>query len=297
MIVLTLTKVPNSLRGDLTKWYQEIQTGVYVGNVSARVRELVWERVVSNIGNGEATMVYNAKNEVGYQFKTTRKDKEVVDFDGIPLMMHKKHAASTIEPGFSDMAKFHKAKIMSRKMDIKSKANDSGSFVSIDLETTGLEVNSDQIISIGAVKNGPSDNQNFYKLIHIENEIPKVITKLTGITTQLVHEQGIPLVEALQELKKFVGSEAIVGYNIRFDEQFLTAGFNQIGEDGLTNLVVDLMPKVKKDNPFLPNYRLETVLQEYNINNSNQHNALADAGATMELASKLMKKGLLHFKK
>lgn len=92
-----------------------------------------------------------------------------------------------------------------------------------------------------------------------------------------------------------MGSKTIVGYNVKFDEQFLTAGFNQIGENGLTNLIVDLMPKVKKDNPFLANYRLETVLQEYNINYSDPHNALADAEATMKLAVKLMKKGSLHF--
>lgn len=45
MIVVTLSKVPPSLRGDLTKWYQEIQTGVYVGSVNARVRDLLWERI------------------------------------------------------------------------------------------------------------------------------------------------------------------------------------------------------------------------------------------------------------
>ena len=49
MIVITLTKVPPALRGDLTKWCQEIQTGVYVGNVTARVREKLWERIMRNI--------------------------------------------------------------------------------------------------------------------------------------------------------------------------------------------------------------------------------------------------------
>lgn len=45
MIVITLSKTPASLRGDLTKWCQEIQTGIYVGNVNAKVRDLLWERV------------------------------------------------------------------------------------------------------------------------------------------------------------------------------------------------------------------------------------------------------------
>ena len=56
MIVITLSKVPPSLRGDLTKWFQEVQTGVYVGNINARVRDALWERIQKNIGvNGEAT--------------------------------------------------------------------------------------------------------------------------------------------------------------------------------------------------------------------------------------------------
>ena len=41
--VITLKKVPNSLRGDLTRWMQEIATGVYVGNFNSRVREALWQ--------------------------------------------------------------------------------------------------------------------------------------------------------------------------------------------------------------------------------------------------------------
>lgn len=78
--------MPASLRGDLTKWCQEIQTGVYVGNVNARIREKLWERINDNIGQGEATLVYNYNNELGYTFRTTRKDRRVIDADGIPLM-------------------------------------------------------------------------------------------------------------------------------------------------------------------------------------------------------------------
>ena len=115
MIVITLTKVPKALRGDLTKWYQEIQTGVYVGNVSARVRDSLWSRIVKNIGQGQATMVYNANNEIGYQFKTTRRDHQVVDFDGIPLMMRLAADQPIGKYGYSNAAKFHKARVMKRK--------------------------------------------------------------------------------------------------------------------------------------------------------------------------------------
>ena len=46
MIVITLSKVPVSLRGDLTKWCQKVQTGVYVGNFNSKIRNLLWDKIV-----------------------------------------------------------------------------------------------------------------------------------------------------------------------------------------------------------------------------------------------------------
>ena len=45
MTVVVVTDCPAKLRGDLTKWMIEINTGVYVGNLSARVREELWIRI------------------------------------------------------------------------------------------------------------------------------------------------------------------------------------------------------------------------------------------------------------
>ena len=61
MIILTLTNCPPALRGDLTKWLVEIHTGVYVGRVSARVRDNLWDRVKEHSKTGKATLVYPAK--------------------------------------------------------------------------------------------------------------------------------------------------------------------------------------------------------------------------------------------
>ena len=54
--VITLSKVPSSLRGDLTKWLQEVASGVYVGNLNTKVREKLWDRVKDNLKDGEATI-------------------------------------------------------------------------------------------------------------------------------------------------------------------------------------------------------------------------------------------------
>ncbi len=296
MIVITLTKVPLSLRGDLTKWYQEIQTGVYVGNVSAKIRDLLWDRIMENIGNGEATMVYNTNNELGYQFRTTRKDREVADFDGIPLLIHlNTMPVTTVKHGFSKAAKFHRAKMSSSITPTYKKSSKSpNEITAIDLETTGLDVSHDVIISIGAAKKSNDGTEpEFYQLIHIDREVPKKITLLTKISTDQLTSEGIDLSSALQDLKTFIGDSTLIGYNIRFDEKFLSEGFKKLQQPDLTNKMVDLMPIVKKNNKFLDNYRLATVLQAYHIQNLEPHHALSDAKATLELADKLIKNGLL----
>ena len=67
-----MSNAPVSLRGDLTKWMQEIATGVYIGNLNSRVREELWERVTQSVGKGQATLSYATRNELGYQFMTHR---------------------------------------------------------------------------------------------------------------------------------------------------------------------------------------------------------------------------------
>lgn len=62
MVVITLTDCPPKLRGDLTKWLIEVNTGVFVGKINARVREEVWQRVCDNLSNGRATMVFSTNN-------------------------------------------------------------------------------------------------------------------------------------------------------------------------------------------------------------------------------------------
>ncbi|WP_307682140.1 type I-E CRISPR-associated endoribonuclease Cas2e [Trueperella bonasi] len=87
MLVLTVTAVPAGLRGDLTKWLMEIAPGVFVGNPSARIRDLVWQRTVQLCKDGRAIMVYSSDNEQGMAFRTHRHDWKPTDFDGLTLMV------------------------------------------------------------------------------------------------------------------------------------------------------------------------------------------------------------------
>ena len=297
MIVITLSKVPPSLRGDLTKWFQEVQTGVYVGNINARVRDVLWERIQKNIGvNGEATMVYSINNEVGYTFRNIRKDKEIVDFDGIPLVKHIFPEEDSIKLGFSDAAKRHKARMMAGKKirdseDVRLKRN----FSVIDIETTGLDVTNDVIISLAAVKGATGDR--FYKLIRTNNLISPKIVALTGITNEKLESEGEDIYTVLNEFKKFIEDDILIGFNImNFDLRFINAAMIAAGiEEKMNNTIIDLLPRIKKIDSFLDNYRFETVLRAYGVTNNLPHNALSDSIACRELAVKLMKNGKLSF--
>lgn len=277
--------MPLPLRGDLTRWCQEIQSGVYVGNVSGRIRERLWQRINENIGQGEATLVYNTNNELGYTFRTTRRDKEVIDADGIPLMRSLVQRSDERRHGFSDAYKFHQAKKFSHRKEYQT------DFAVLDLETTGLRPTSNQIISIGAVKCVDGHVASFYRLVKLEKgrTVPVNIARVTKLSDALLNREGVETKEAIIDLQHFVKDLPIVGYNLMFDERFLQAAVIKNNLIQFNSKLIDILPLIKRVNKFFDNYRLSTVLKNYGINNESPHNSLSDARATMELANKLIK--------
>lgn len=87
MVVLVLTACPAGLRGQLTRWLLEISPGVFVGFVSARVRDLLWTRVIELAKDGRAIMVHSARGEQRLAFRVHRHDWRPVDVDGVRLML------------------------------------------------------------------------------------------------------------------------------------------------------------------------------------------------------------------
>lgn len=136
--VITLSKVPASLRGDLSKWMQEIDTGVYIGNFNSRIREQLWERVTRSIGQGQATISYQAQNELGYNFDTFNTERLKVDFDGLFLVMFPSQSKPTeaLKSGFSKAAQFHRTRHFSRRQTAEA---DSQLLTSKPLENKLLE--------------------------------------------------------------------------------------------------------------------------------------------------------------
>ena len=86
MIVIVTIGVPAGLRGDVTRWLAELAPGVYVGKVSRRVREELWERICGQVEQGGALLVAPAKNEQGYEVLTHNYSWTLKDFDGLQLL-------------------------------------------------------------------------------------------------------------------------------------------------------------------------------------------------------------------
>ena len=78
MVVLVLSAVPDGLRGHVTRWLLQISPGVFVGNLSARVRERLWQIVTETMG---------ARNEQGLSFLTWGDPWVPVDYEGLTLMV------------------------------------------------------------------------------------------------------------------------------------------------------------------------------------------------------------------
>lgn len=90
MTILILEDMPTGFRGELTQWLLEIKAGVYIGNVSASIRELLWNKVKNNTAKGSALIIYSASNEQGFLFDTVNTpERYVVDIEGINLIGRK----------------------------------------------------------------------------------------------------------------------------------------------------------------------------------------------------------------
>ena len=87
MLVIVAENAPPRLRGRLAIWLIEVRSGVYVGKVSARVREMIWENITKGIGDGNAVMAWSTSTESGFDFMTIGSNRRIpVEYDGIKLV-------------------------------------------------------------------------------------------------------------------------------------------------------------------------------------------------------------------
>jgi CRISPR-associated protein Cas2 len=87
MLVIVLENAPPRLRGRLAVWLLEIHAGVYIGDFSQKVREMLWMQIIDGIEEGTAIMAWGTNNESGYEFVTAGLNRRIpVDYDGVQLV-------------------------------------------------------------------------------------------------------------------------------------------------------------------------------------------------------------------
>ncbi len=87
MTVVVLERASERLRGALTRWFLEVHSGVYLGTLSARVRDELWALILAEIGVGAALMVHPARCEQGFRIRSVGdRSREIFDIDGLILV-------------------------------------------------------------------------------------------------------------------------------------------------------------------------------------------------------------------
>ncbi len=86
-LVVVTENVPPRLRGRLAIWLLEVRAGVYIGDVTRRTREMIWEQLSAGHGDGSVVLAWASRTESGYEFLTLGANRRLpVEFDGLQLV-------------------------------------------------------------------------------------------------------------------------------------------------------------------------------------------------------------------
>ena len=88
MVVIAMDCAPESIRGELTRWFLELKPGVFIGNVNARIRDLLWDRVCTTDEADGAVMAYTCNTEQGFAMRLAGDPRrKIIDLDGVQMVI------------------------------------------------------------------------------------------------------------------------------------------------------------------------------------------------------------------
>ncbi len=163
-------------------------------------------------------------------------------------------------------------------------------YVIVDLETTGLSPLRNEIIEIGAIK--VRDNEIIDRmdiLVKPQVAVSPFITRLTGITNKML-EDAIGIKEALEMFRNFASDSTLMAHNARFDMGFLNSNFERHFKCTLENKCLDTLTLSKQYVKGIPNYKLETLANHFDVNYIGAHRSLKDCEITYEVYKNIVNK-------
>ncbi|MBW3020631.1 3'-5' exonuclease [Candidatus Woesearchaeota archaeon] len=155
-------------------------------------------------------------------------------------------------------------------------------YVILDLETTGLSKYYHKITEIAAMKVKNNEIvEKFETLVNPQVPIPKFITRLTGITNEMVENEPT-INEVMPKFIEFLGDHPIVAHNATFDHGFLTENAIKCGLE-MNNKKICTKKLANRLLPESPSKRLTDLCSHFNIINDQAHRAMSDVKATYQL--------------
>ena len=161
-------------------------------------------------------------------------------------------------------------------------------FVTIDVETTGLNINENELIEVGIVKYKQGKLvDEFSKVIKPATRISDYVVNMTGITNQMAFDAQ-PFDEIADEIVSFIGDSLILGHNVPFDMGMLNSALIKTGKPALINETIDTLELIALLMPTLRSYKLSHLAKMFDISEENIHRAKDDALMTSNLYLKLV---------
>ncbi len=257
-------------------------SGVYFSKKSTyhKIKELVVGDAIivrGNMGeyNGRRSFTFDKINRCTFPSDFVKKDK------------YKKTAPREYKNIFPSEASVIKVKSVFDAEEVLPAELTDTEYVVFDLETTGLDLMSNGITEIGAVKivNGKIKEQ-FTTLVKPDYRISEENFKITGISEEMVKDA--PKISAvIPDFMKFIDGAVLVAQNAEFDLKFIKR-FAGAEEYEVKNKVMDTMELARTYLPQLRRHDLATIAEHFGIV-FHHHRALSDAYCTAEAFIELMK--------
>ena len=161
-------------------------------------------------------------------------------------------------------------------------------FVVFDIETTGLSKETESITEIGAVKvvDGKIIDR-FSTFVNPERPIPAEITKLTGITNEMVADAPV-ITEILPRFLEFCQDAVLVAHNANFDTGFIRLNAERKCGIEVKNTVLDTLELSRSLLPELKKHKLDIICEQLGVSLEGHHRAVNDAEATAEVFLKFI---------
>ncbi|MCM1265484.1 MAG: 3'-5' exonuclease [Candidatus Gastranaerophilales bacterium] len=163
-------------------------------------------------------------------------------------------------------------------------------FTIIDLETTGLSPYKNSIIELSAIKvRNDEIVGTFTKLVKPSEPINSFVQNLTGITNEIV-ETASPITDVLPEYIDFIGTDVVLGHNVKFDIRFISQNLQKHFKRKFTNNSFDTMVLSRRFCTDVVSHKLSSLAEYFDIDSKGHHRGLKDCEMTFYVYKNIKQK-------